>query len=91
MRPFVGSKRSTVRRRGARGWRRTRLPTACQGLCRAGSCVLVGSQTTAGQGCLDLGAWFTAYNGRQTVAASNKEEKPVFKLPRLFSRSAKDT
>jgi hypothetical protein len=35
-----------------------------------------------------LPAWFTAYNGRQTIEAGNKEEKTVFKLQRLFSRSA---
>jgi hypothetical protein len=50
--------------------------------------VLVRSQAAPGSPCLDLPAWFTAYNGRQTIEAGNKEEKTVFKLQRLFSRSA---
>jgi len=36
---------------------------------------------------LTLPAWFTVYNGRQTIEAGNKEEKQVFKVQHLMSRS----
>jgi hypothetical protein len=36
---------------------------------------------------LTLPAWFTFYNGRQTIEAGNKEEKQVFKVQHLMSRS----
>jgi hypothetical protein len=32
--------------------------------------------------------WFHDYNGRQTIAAGNKEEKTTFKVQHLMSRSA---
>lgn len=37
---------------------------------------------------LTLPAWFASYNGRQTIEAGNKEEKQVFKVQHLMSRSA---
>jgi len=36
---------------------------------------------------LILPAWFAFYNGRQTIEAGNKEEKQVFKVQHLMSRS----
>jgi len=36
---------------------------------------------------LTLPAWFEFYNGRQTIEAGNKEEKQVFKVQHLMSRS----
>lgn len=36
---------------------------------------------------LTLPAWFTFYNSRQTIEAGNKEEKQVFKVQHLMSRS----
>ena len=36
---------------------------------------------------LDLPAWFHDYNGRQTIEAGNKEEKTVFKVQHLMTRS----
>jgi hypothetical protein len=36
---------------------------------------------------LDLSAWFHDYNARQTIEAGNKEEKTVFKVQHLMTRS----
>ena len=36
---------------------------------------------------LTLPAWFAFYNSRQTIEAGNKEEKQVFKVQHLMSRS----
>jgi hypothetical protein len=35
----------------------------------------------------DLRAWFASYNGRQTIEAGIKQEKTVFKVQHLWSRS----
>jgi hypothetical protein len=49
--------------------------------------VLIRSQEGPTVACPDLGEWFHAYNGRQTIEAGNKEEKTTFKVQHLMSRS----
>jgi hypothetical protein len=49
--------------------------------------VLIRSQEGPQAACPDLGEWFHAYNGRQTIEAGNKEEKTTFKVQHLMSRS----
>lgn len=41
--------------------------------------------------CLDLCEWFRAYNGRQNIEAGIKQEKTVFKIQHLMSRSEQGT
>jgi hypothetical protein len=49
--------------------------------------VLIRYQDPPADACLDLPAWFHDYNARQTIEASNKEEKTVFKVQHLMTRS----
>jgi hypothetical protein len=50
--------------------------------------VLIRSQDDSAAPVPDLAAWFASYNGRQTIEAGFKQEKTVFKVQHLWSRSA---
>lgn len=50
--------------------------------------VLIRSQEDPTAPVPDLAAWFASYNKRQTIEAGFKQEKTVFKVQHLWSRSA---
>lgn len=50
--------------------------------------VLIRSQEEDRPALPDLGGWFRSYNKRQTIEAGFKQEKTVFKVQHLWSRSA---
>lgn len=50
--------------------------------------VLVRSQEAPNTPCPDLREWFHSYNARQLIEAGFKQSKTVFKVQRLWSRSA---
>lgn len=49
--------------------------------------VLIRYQDQLSEQDMDLRAWFCDYNARQTIEAGNKEEKTVFKVQHMMTRS----